>query len=243
MPRTKLPSSPTPKGSKDMGASSNDTNKNPILNKVIESKVFKPSTAKATSTTKKTESGGKKVSKKARSKAKAKGDDSKAKDNVAKPPPIKNPVPLPACHNADVLPRPPLAAETNMELAAVGFDLDDTGRALLNKMYAGKPSIPRNSWAFETKNNKKWKGRNMGTKRREYLQWLIDLVVLKHRRELVYHDFIAIADAFNRKWRYEWEDGTGNYLGSGWHNLDSVLLKGRAGRHEHWVEILASASR
>lgn len=154
---------------------------------------------------------------------------------------MKIPVPLPVGHDADDRPLPPLSADTNTDKADFGFDLDEAQRTTL--LTAGNPQVKSHTRENHTSINKVHKGKPMGAKRKEYLMWLIKIVVLKHRRPVAYKDMEAICEAFNRKWRYEWEFDTGSYLAHGYHDLDCVALKDRKGddsRVAHFKEIVAA---
>lgn len=127
-------------------------------------------------------------------------------------------------------------------MAEFGFDLDEAQRTAL--LAAGPLEVKQHTRENHTAINKVYKGKPMGAKRKEYLMWLITIVVLKHRRPLAYRDMKAICEAFNRKWRYEWEYVTGSYLAHGYHDLDCVALKDRKrgddSRDAHFKEILAA---
>lgn len=124
---------------------------------------------------------------------------------------------------------PPLRKDVDRKVLKPGFEEPDPiRRATIRKSYVKPLSATGN---YITDLNKHNKGKHMSKEKVASILWLAEYGMLITGRELSYkdltNDYLAITDAYNRKWKaiHEAEFGVGTYLAKGHNDMNSALVK------------------
>ncbi|KAH6713962.1 hypothetical protein BKA61DRAFT_53913 [Leptodontidium sp. MPI-SDFR-AT-0119] len=124
---------------------------------------------------------------------------------------------------------PPLRKDVDRKVLKPGFEEPNPiRRAAIRKSYVKPLSATGN---YITDLNKHNKGKHMSKEKVGSILWLAEYGMLITGRELSYkdltNDYLAITDAYNRKWKaiHEAEFGVGTYLAKGHNDMNSAPVK------------------